>query len=145
MKRKDMLAAGAKSATYAVTGKAGDDITIRNVMSEKDRKKADAETAKLAASVEVKKIALRKFIPTKGVLLVRQVPETILGTGLITTDQMEKEQPSEGTVLEVGPGSSIDVGAHVVFGKYAGAQFRFNGETLLLMNEDELKGFIVNE
>ena len=122
MGRKDVLAAGGRKASYPVSGHAGDEITIRTAMSEKDRKKAEQETRALQARIDAEKpaaIARKKFIPTKGVLLVRR-QEAAATSILLEGAPVEKEQPAEGTVLEVGPGSEVALGSHVVFGKYSG-------------------------
>lgn len=139
MKRKDMLAAGARSATFM--GGVGDNDILRNVAPEGSRDES-------VPTVEREKIVRKRFIPTEGVLLVRR-DEGPAASKLIVTETMEQEQPAEGIVLEVGSPISenrgIKVGDHVVFGKYAGAQFKLNGETLLLMEASEIKGTVVDE
>ena len=132
--RKDILAAGGRKATFA--GGSGENDIFRNVAPEEPR--VDVPTITPAPIVP------KKFIPLGGVLLVRRLVEEST-CKLIVTDTMEKEQPSEGIVLEVGSGIDIEVGAHIVFGKYAGAQFKLNGETLLLMDYADVKGTIVDE
>jgi chaperonin GroES len=135
MKRKDMLAAGARSATFM--GGVGENDPLRNVAKGKDAKRntyvPEAEQP----------IVRKKFIPTSGVLLVRRSEVTT--KSVIITEAMEKEQPAEGVVLEVGPKVDIEVGSLVVFGKYSGAEFKLNGETLLLMETSDIKGTIVDE
>ncbi|SRR5216684_7201104 len=135
--RKDILAAGARKASYLTTGKVDDEIELRNVAPEGTRNEDLPETTLPIAP-------RKKFIPTEGVLLVRR-NEALSPSGLLDTSKMEKEQPAEGVVLETGFGSSFKVGSHIVFGKYSGAEFRLNGEDLLLMEEIEVKGFIVEE
>lgn len=132
--RKDILAAGGRKATFA--GGSGENDIFRNVAPEEPRVDVPA--------IAPAPIIPKKFIPLGGVLLVRRLVEES-ACKLIVTDTMEKEQPSEGIVLEVGPGVDIEIGAHVVFGKYAGAQFNLNGETLLLMDYADVKGTIVDE
>jgi chaperonin GroES len=147
MKRKDSLAAGARSATFTSTGKVNDEITIRTTMSDKDRKKAEKETAELQARLNAEKpqaVPRKKFIPTEDVLLVRPVKAEALSS-LALENSTEQEKPAEGTVLEVGPHSKVIVGSHVVYGKYSGQEYKLNGELLLLLREDEVKGFLVTE
>jgi co-chaperonin GroES (HSP10) len=134
-KRKDVLAAGARSATFM--GGSGENDIFRNVAPE-----GSFDTN--VPVVEPVKVVRKKFIPTTGVLLVRR-DEARSASGILVTETMEKEQPAEGIVLEVGPKVDIVVGSHVVFGKYAGAEFKLNGETLLLMEATEIKGTIVDE
>ena len=136
MKRKDILASGtARSATFM--GGSGENDIFRNVAPEGSRDESIPD-------IEPVKVVRKKFVPTEGVLLVRR-DEARSASGILITETMEKEQPAEGIVLEVGFGSGFEVGQHIVFGKYAGAEFKLNGETLLLMNEDEVKGFIIDE
>lgn len=64
-----------------------------------------------------------------------------------------KERPVRGTVLAVGPGKLVDgnrvplavsVGEVVLFTKYSGSEVTIDGETLLLMGEDEVLGVLDN-
>jgi hypothetical protein len=59
---------------------------------------------------------------------------------------MDKEQPAEGTVVVVGK-KVVDIAAddHVVFGKYSGTEFKLNGETLLIMDIEDIKGTVEDE
>jgi chaperonin GroES len=136
MKRKDVLAAGGKSATFM--GGVGDNDALRNVAPEGTRNEE-------VAPIEPEKTIRKRFIPTAGVLLVRR-DEAKSASKIIVTETMEKEQPAEGIVLEIGTGcGDLRSGDNVVFGKYAGAQFKLNGEMLLLMEASEVKGTIVDE
>jgi co-chaperonin GroES (HSP10) len=134
-KRKDMLAAGARSATFM--GGIGDNDPLRNAAKGKDAKRNTFVPE--AAKPEARK----RFIPTKGNLLIRR--DEVLSTSVIVTDTMEKEKPAEGTILSTSADSDFILNQHVVFGKYAGAEFKLNGETLLLMGEDDIKGTLVDE
>ena len=132
--RRDTLAAGARKAQFTVgDAKASDPIELKNVAPEEERVDVVPEIVTPAAPRKI-------FRPLAGVLLVRRT-EVTAGNGIIITETMEKEQPAEGTVLAAGPNDEgIHQGDYIVFGKYAGAEFRLNGETLLLMNADEVKG-----
>src|SRR5260370_1395012 len=138
--RKDILAAGFRSAKFA--GGVGDGAGP-SVMSDEDRAKLEAETA--AVVVEKVKKAKKIFRPRGTTLLVQRVSEEELSNVLIT-DTMEKEKPAEGTVLAIGK-KVVDatIRHRVGFGKYAGTEFKLNGETLLIMNEDDIKGTIEDE
>ncbi len=131
-----MLAAGAHSATFM--GGVGENDALRNAAPEGTRNT-------FVPTTDASKVARKKFIPRKGVLLVRR--DEVVVSSVIVTDTMEKEKPAEGIILEVNPscGSGFNFGDHVVFGKYAGAEFKLNGETLLLMDADEIKGTIIDE
>lgn len=148
MAKRDALAQGARKATYAVSDKAqvGAEVEIKNVMSEGDRIAAEQEAAELQQKLaEVKPIERKRFIPLGATILVRRAQATD-PTGILLTESLEKDAPAEGTVLEVGPEvESLHVNDYIVFGKYAGAEFRLNGEVLLLMESNEVKGTLVPE
>lgn len=139
--RKDTLAAGARSAKFA--GGVGENDIDRNIMSDEDRAALEAETAK----VVVEKAAAPKkvFRPIGRAILVRRVdPEKL--SEIVITETIEKEKPAEGTVIVVGK-KVVDVAAgdHVVFGKYAGTEFKMNGEILLIMEESDVQGILEDE
>jgi chaperonin GroES len=141
MQRKDQLAAGARSAKFAVGGTevpGADGNIFRNVAPEGTR---DETTITVDHAPVIKKI----FRPRGTTILVRRVTLEEL-SNIVITETMEKEQPSEGTVIVVGT-NVVDVlpGDHIVFGKYSGTEFKLNGETLLLMNEEDIKGTVENE
>jgi len=58
------------------------------------------------------------------------------------------EKPSEGEVLAVGTGKPLDngqvralevkVGDRVLFGKYSGTEVKVDGETVIVMREDDI-------
>jgi len=140
MKRKDLLAAGQRSATFA--GGVGEGDIYRNLSKE----------ARVDPIITIEKHIepRKKFIPNPGVLLVRPV---VIERGpsmlVIEEDPTTKEKPSEGIVLECGEEiedfPTQDVGSHIVYGKYSGTEFKINGETLLLLDFSDVKGRIVLE
>lgn len=146
MARKDLLAAGARSAQFVGAGKADDKIVIRNVMSDEDAAVLDKEQNELLAKIAetTKPVIRKKFIPNKGVLLVRRI-EVADPQGILLADSTEKEKPAEGIVLEVGKSAPYSIGDHLVFGKYSGTEFKLNGEILLLIEVGEIKGILVDE
>jgi chaperonin GroES len=137
MSRKDLLAAGQRSAKFA--GGFGEGEGTGLVMSDEDRAALDAQTAQIV--VEKKDQPRQKFYPLDNVLLVRRV-EAAKESEVLITDPMEKDKPAEGFILERGPNVSdaLILGTHVVFGKYSGTEFKLNGETLLLMKTEEVLG-----
>lgn len=130
---KDSLARGARSAKFA--GGVGDIGVDRN-LSKEPRNKA----VKIDTKVEKK----RTFTPLGTTIQVRRAvvsKESLI----ITPDAVEQEKPAEGTVIAIGTlveDDRLQIGANVVFGKYAGAEFPFNGETTLLMDESDVKGIV---
>lgn len=103
-------------------------------------------TGKTTVDVPVK---IKKLRPLHDRVLVRVTPEEdVLVNGLVIPD-MAKEKVQEGTVLAVGKGRikngeripvDVTVGSIVTFGKYSGNDVKLNGETLLLLQEDEIQG-----
>ena len=63
-----------------------------------------------------------------------------------------KEKPEIGEVLAVGPGKmckdgnlckpDVKKGDRIVFGKYSGNEVKVDGETLLMMREEDIMGVI---
>jgi chaperonin GroES len=136
--RKDLLAAGQRSAKFA--GGVGENDVFRNVMSAEDAAAADAEIAEIA--FEKQAAPRKKFIPTDEVMLVRRTEAV---TSFLTEGIVEKEKPAEGIVLERGNNVPFAIGDHLVFGKYSGTEFKLNGEILILLKVDEVQGTLVDE
>lgn len=62
--------------------------------------------------------------------------------GIIIPDTA-KEKPQMGKVVAVGPGKdgikpTVKKGDKVLYGKYAGQEFNFKSEDLLIMREDDI-------
>lgn len=141
MKRKDSLAAGAKSATFA--GGVGEGDIYRNLSKEA---RID-EVIVIEKHVEPRK----KFLPNPGILLVRPIEvKTASSLLVLEEDPTKKERPSEGIVLACGL-ENLDglsghfVGTQIVYGKYSGTEFKLNGEVLLLMKFEEVLGSVAFE
>jgi chaperonin GroES len=89
----------------------------------------------------------KKFVPAGEVLLVKRA-EAKLGNGIIElAESVEREQPSEGTVLAVSSVHKHDYreGQYIAFGKYSGTLFKLNGEEFLLLPAEDVLGYIVDE
>jgi chaperonin GroES len=133
--KKDVLAGGyARTAQFI--GGVGDDDFSRNLSTEPRNEFTPEPT------VAPKR---KTFRPAGDVLLIRRV-EAKLGSGILElADSVEKEQPVEGVILNVGPKvTTFEIGQTVAFGKYSGQLFKLNGEELLLAKEDEMLGTIEN-
>nr|CAA9244679.1 Heat shock protein 60 family co-chaperone GroES [uncultured Armatimonadetes bacterium] len=82
----------------------------------------------------------------KVVVKPSEAEETSLG-GIILPDAA-KQKPQEGTVLAVGSGRVLDngerrtltvqVGDVVVYSKYGGTEFKNEGDTLVILDEDQI-------
>ena len=73
--------------------------------------------------------------------------ETTTASGIVIPDTA-KEKPQEGTVLAVGPGRILDDGKReqidvkkgdkVLYAKYAGTEFKVEGEDLLIVSQKDI-------
>jgi len=85
------------------------------------------------------------------VIVRRTEEEKTTASGLIIPDSAT-EKPSQGEVLAVGKGKTTDsgtvvqldvkVGDTVIFGQFAGTEIKSNGESLLIMREDDIVAII---
>ncbi len=85
-------------------------------------------------------------------VVVRRVEDERKSPGGIVIPDTAAEKPMQGEVLAVGNGKiqddgsvrplDVKVGDKVLFGKYAGTEFRQNGEEVLMMREDDIMGVI---
>ena len=75
------------------------------------------------------------------------------GSGGIMLPNSAKEKPTEGIVVEVGPGSRDSEGKHipitslkqgdrVMYRKWAGTEVKFNDEDFVVMKESDIVGII---
>ena len=81
--------------------------------------------------------------PLSDRVLVEPLPaEKTTASGLIIPDSA-KEKQQKGTVLAVGNGTkdepmTVKVGDTVLYGKYSGTEFKYEGKDYLIMKEDEI-------
>lgn len=81
-------------------------------------------------------------------VVVRRIEEDSTSAGGIIIPDNAQEKPMQGEIVAVGPGKtrkdgnvqalSVNVGDKVLFGKYAGTEVKVDGETLMVMREDDL-------
>jgi chaperonin GroES len=72
-------------------------------------------------------------------------------SGIVLPDTA-KEKPQEGEVLAVGPGKVLDdgsrgamdvaVGQRVLYAKYAGTEFKVEGDELLIISEKDILAIV---
>lgn len=80
-------------------------------------------------------------------VIVEAAPaEEKTASGIIIPDTA-KEKPQRGTVLAVGPGkkdepTTVKVGQHVLYGKYAGTEITVDGKDYLIMRESDIFAII---
>ncbi len=93
-----------------------------------------------------------KIRPLHDRVVVRRVEDERKSPGGIVIPDTAAEKPMQGEVLAVGNGKiqddgsvrplDVKVGDKVLFGKYAGTEFRQDGEEVLMMREDDIMGVI---
>ena len=94
-----------------------------------------------------------KLKPLHDKVLVKRTDEEQTTPGGIVLPGSATEKPSQGEVLAVGPGKTLDngdkvevsvkVGDVVVFGQYAGNNtIKIDGEELLILNDSDLLGTV---
>ena len=93
-----------------------------------------------------------KIRPLHDRLVVRRLEEETTTAGGIVLPDSAAEKPSQGEVLAVGPGKTLEngdvrpldvkVGDKVIFGQYGGSTVKISGEELLILNESEIFGVL---
>jgi chaperonin GroES len=87
------------------------------------------------------------------VVVRRTVAEEKTASNLLFLPEVAKEKPALGTVLAVGNGKFSEaqgvliplqtaIGDSVLFGKYSGTEFDYEGETLVALREEEIIGIL---
>ncbi len=87
-------------------------------------------------------------------IVVKRIEEKETMKGGIIIPDTAKEKPQEGEVVAVGKGKRADdgklitldvqVGDHILFGKYSGNDIKIDGNEFLIMREDEVLGVLSN-
>ena len=85
--------------------------------------------------------------PLHDKVLIKRVDEETKTAGGIIIPDTAKEKPQKGTVVAVGPGTkdvqmSVKIGDTVIYGKYAGTEFHFDGKDYLIMRENDIIAII---
>jgi len=93
-----------------------------------------------------------KIRPLHDRVVVRRNEEEEKTAGGIVLPGNAQEKPSQGEVLAVGEGKTLDngevrkpavkVGDQVVFGQFAGNTVKVDGEELLIMSENDIYGVL---
>ena len=94
----------------------------------------------------------KKLRPLGDRVVVQPMPrEEMTKSGIVLPDTA-KEKPQEGKVIAVGPGrilddgtrEAIDVseGQRVLYAKYAGTEFKIDGEDLLIISQKDILAIV---
>jgi chaperonin GroES len=94
-----------------------------------------------------------KIVPIGENIVVKRLEAEDVTAGGIVLPDAAKEKPLQGRVLSLGDGRLLPCGNHaahqlsegdrVLFDRYAGTEVRVNGDTLLIMREDEILAVVM--
>ncbi len=96
--------------------------------------------------------ASKKLRPLGDRVVVKPMErEEMTKSGIVLPDTA-KEKPQEGSILAVGPGRILDdgkreamdvkVGQKVLYGKYAGTEFKVDGDELLIVSQKDILAIV---
>lgn len=88
-----------------------------------------------------------KAIPLHDRVIVQPAASADKTAGGIIIPDTAKEKPLTGVVIAAGPGKkdepvTVKAGDRVLFGKYAGTEFRFDNQDLLIMRESDILAIV---
>src|SRR5947199_8313760 len=93
-----------------------------------------------------------KIRPLYDRVVVKRVEDKEVMQGGLYIPDTAKEKPQEGEVVAVGKGKRLEdgkvipldvqVGDHILFGKYSGSDIKLDQEEYLIMREDEVLGIL---
>ena len=89
-----------------------------------------------------------KVKPLSDRVVVEPAPAEDVSSGGIILPDTAQEKPQQGTVVAAGPGKASDSGKNVamevkkgdrvLYGKYSGTEFSFEGTEYLIMRESDI-------
>ena len=96
--------------------------------------------------------ATTKLRPLGDRVVLRPTPgQEMTKSGIVIPDTA-KEKPQEGEILAVGPGRFLDdgkreqmdvkAGQRVLYSKYAGTEFKLDGEDLLIVSQKDILAIV---
>jgi chaperonin GroES len=95
-----------------------------------------------------------KLQPLGDRVVVKPTPrEEMTKSGIVLPDTA-KEKPQEGSILAVGPGAfdndgkriamDVSVGQKVLYGKYAGTEFKLEDDELLIVSQKDILAIVAD-
>jgi chaperonin GroES len=94
----------------------------------------------------------KKLRPLGDRVVIKPAPRDEMTKSGIVLPDTSKEKPQEGTVLAVGPGKTLDDGKRepidvkkgdkVLYAKYAGTEFKIDGEDLLIVSQKDILAIV---
>jgi chaperonin GroES len=93
-----------------------------------------------------------KFRPLHDRVVVKRIDAEEKSAGGIIIPDTAKEKPSQGEVINVGPGGrdesgkliplDVKAGDRVLFGKWSGTEVKIDGVEYLIMKESDIMGIL---
>ncbi|MFW6055697.1 MAG: co-chaperone GroES [Chloroflexota bacterium] len=91
---------------------------------------------------------MASLVPLGDRVVIKPTPKEEVSKGGIVLPDTAKEKPQEGSVVAVGAGKLTDdgkrlpmdvsVGDIVIYSKYAGTEFKEDGDELVIMRESDI-------
>jgi chaperonin GroES len=91
---------------------------------------------------------MAKIEPLGDRVVIRPTPKEEVSKGGIVLPDTAKEKPQEGKIIAAGPGRlteegnriamEVKKGDKVLYSKYAGTEFKLDGEELIVMREGDI-------
>jgi chaperonin GroES len=91
---------------------------------------------------------MAKIEPLGDRVVIKPTPKEEVSKGGIVLPDTAKEKPQEGKIIAVGPGRlteegnriamEVKKGDKVLYSKYAGSEFKLDGEELIIMREGDI-------
>jgi chaperonin GroES len=91
---------------------------------------------------------MAKIEPLGDRVVIKPMPKEEVSKGGIVLPDTAKEKPQEGKIIAVGPGRltedgnrvamEVKKGDKVLYSKYAGTEFKLDGEELIVMREGDI-------
>ena len=108
--------------------------------------------AKATATATRPTATATKLRPLGDRVVIEPIPrEDMTKSGIVLPDTA-KEKPQEGKVIAVGPGKTLDdgkreaidvkTGDKVLYAKYAGTEFKLDGEDLLIVSQKDILAIV---
>jgi chaperonin GroES len=88
-----------------------------------------------------------KANPLHDRVIIKPAPSSEKTPGEIIIPDTAKEKPQRGIVVAAGPGkkdesTTVKKGDEVLYAKYAGTEFQYEGQQLLIMRESDILAII---
>ncbi|OGN97012.1 MAG: co-chaperone GroES [Chloroflexi bacterium RBG_13_51_36] len=91
---------------------------------------------------------MAKIEPLGDRVVIKATPKEEVSKGGIVLPDTAKEKPQEGKIIAVGPGRlteegnriamEVKKGDKVIYSKYAGSEFKLDGEEVIIMREGDI-------